>query len=221
MNNLPPAPKLGPPIHYIHVIWLAARADDPQEFFDELDADRWSIRSVRLYRYAAHVACSYDSPNWRDVMPEAAIDEPEIINRDTQFRARAISRKEFEAAWEAAQPENPLRFNVVDGTGQFLCPCCGLAGQFSNAPYRRLGGEIGCGICACCLWEPGFDDHAGASADAKSTIKASLLAYRAEWIAEGCPWRAAMAAPADWNGRTQCERLLAAHPHLTDPHEAS
>jgi hypothetical protein len=86
----------------IHVVWLAAFPDDPHEYYDELDADRWSIRCVRLYRDGSYKAFSYASPNGRDVMPEAAIDEAHVINRDTQFRARADTRQEFEAAWNAA-----------------------------------------------------------------------------------------------------------------------
>lgn len=213
-------PETGPPQSYIHVIWLAAGADEPQEYFDELDAARWSIRCVRLYRDGRREALSYASPNWRDVMPSAAIDEPAVINRDTQFRARAISREEFERVWEAAQPENPLRFNIVDEAGQFVCPCCGLAGQFSYAPYRPTGGVVGCGICASCLWEPGFDDDQGASAKAAPTIRGSLVAYRAEWVEQGFPWRATTAAPASWDGRAQCAELLRQYPHLADPDRA-
>jgi hypothetical protein len=100
MNHLPPT--LGSPASYIHVIWLAAFPEDVHEFYDELDAERWSIRCVRVYRDRSSTAFSYDSPNWRDVMPEAAIDEPDVINRDSQFLARTISREEFEAAWQGA-----------------------------------------------------------------------------------------------------------------------
>jgi hypothetical protein len=215
MTDWPPPPKLGPPTHYIHVIWLAAFPDDAQEFYDELDADRWSLRCVRLYRDGSRKAFSYDSPNWRDVMPAAAIDDPEVINRDTQFRARAITHEEFEIAWDAAHPENPLWFNIIDDIGQILCPCCGLAGQFSYPPYDARGGSIGSGICACCLWEPGFDDDAMASAEAKPTIKASLLTYREVWIAADYPWRTAIhAQPEKWDGHAQCEELLRRFPHL-------
>ncbi len=209
-------PKLGPPMHHVHVIWLAARTQDPQEYYDELDADRWSIRCVRVYRDGRHEAFSYASPNWHDVMPEAPISTPDKINRDTQFRARAILPAEFEAAWEAALPENPLDFNVVDNAGQFLCPCCGFSGQFSRAPYRPFGGVIGSGICGGCLWEPGFDDDPAACDDAKPTIKASLIAYRTAWIATDYSWRASMPAPANWNGRAQCESLLQRYPHLAE-----
>jgi hypothetical protein len=99
-------PQRGSPAHYIHVIWLAAFATDPQEYYDELDANRWSIRCVRLYRDGTSKAFNYESPNWRDVMPEAAIDEPDVINRDTQFLARPITRDAFEAAWQEANARN-------------------------------------------------------------------------------------------------------------------
>jgi hypothetical protein len=39
-------PTLGPPASYIHVIWLAAFPGDVHEYYDELDAGRWSIRCV-------------------------------------------------------------------------------------------------------------------------------------------------------------------------------
>jgi hypothetical protein len=100
-------PRLGPPNSYIHVIWLAAFPNDPHEYYDELDTERWSIRCVRVYRDRSYHACGYDSPNWRDVMPEAPVDDPDVINRDSQFRARTISKHEFEAAWRQATALKP------------------------------------------------------------------------------------------------------------------
>jgi hypothetical protein len=95
-------PKLGPPVHYIHVIWLAAFPDDVHEFYDELDAERWTIRCVRVYRDRSSRRFSYKSHNWRDVMPEATIGTSKEINRDSQFLARDITQEEFEDIWRAA-----------------------------------------------------------------------------------------------------------------------
>jgi hypothetical protein len=62
-------------------------------------------------------------------------------------------------------PSNdPLIFNIVAANDQFMCPCCGMTDQFTNAPYDEKGGIIGSGICASCFWEPGFDDSTAASA---------------------------------------------------------
>jgi hypothetical protein len=114
--------------------------------------------------------------------------------------------------------EDQLQFNVRSADGEWLCPCCGLAGQFGYPPYYAHGGVIGCGICACCMWEPGFDDDTMASADAKATVKASLDAYRTIWIGQGYPWRTKPwrenGTPANWDGRAQCEELLGRFPHL-------
>jgi hypothetical protein len=100
MTSTPP--KLGPPVHYIHVIWLAAFPNDVHEFYDALDAERWSIRCVRVYRDRSSRRFSYKSQNWRDVMPEAAIGTTKEINRDSQFLARDMTREEFEEIWRAA-----------------------------------------------------------------------------------------------------------------------
>lgn len=103
--TMEPKPRtVGPPISYIHVIWLAAFADDVQEFYDELDEARWSVRCVRVYRDRSYVRFDWHHPYWRDVMPEAPIENPDVINQDSQFRARAITKAEFEVVWAAATP---------------------------------------------------------------------------------------------------------------------
>ena len=55
-----------------------------------------------------------------------------------------------------ALPFEALNIRGEDG---FLCPVCGWPGTFSGDSYDpRLGGLIGTGICACCHFEPGYDD---------------------------------------------------------------
>lgn len=100
VTHLPRPPKVGPPLSYIHVVWLDAPDDQPVEYFDELDIERWSIRCIRKYRNGSTVRFDYHSANWRDLMPDAAIDEPDKINRDSQFRARVISRDVFDDIWK-------------------------------------------------------------------------------------------------------------------------
>lgn len=43
---LPEAPELGPPASYFHGIWVDAPEEEAVEWYDELDALRWSIRCV-------------------------------------------------------------------------------------------------------------------------------------------------------------------------------
>jgi hypothetical protein len=105
MNDLvalPGPPELGPPESWFCGVWLSANEDEPYEWYDELDASRWSIRCVRKYRDGRLEAYSYASDNWRDVMPETPIPPVETINRDPEFSAREISRAEFEAVWSEA-----------------------------------------------------------------------------------------------------------------------
>jgi len=99
---LPVPPQLGPPEGYVFCVWLAATDDEPFEWYDELDAERWSIRCVRKYRDGRFEAYSYASDNWRDTMPDAPMPLLETINRDPEFAAKDISPAEFEAVWSLA-----------------------------------------------------------------------------------------------------------------------
>ncbi len=106
-------------------------------------------------------------------------------------------------------------FNVQDDEGLWLCPACGFPGYSSAPAYTDEGrGLIGLTICACCLWEPGFDDDPNASRKARETPMTSLLAYRNAWATTflwaGKPER----RPPDFDGRAQLERLRILAPDL-------
>ena len=107
---LPGPPELGPPVSWIHGVWVSAPDNEPIDWFDELDALRWSIRCVRRFRDGSMRACSYASSNWRDEMPEAPIPPLKEINSNPEFRAKEITKEEFEILWEAA---NTLRKALV------------------------------------------------------------------------------------------------------------
>jgi hypothetical protein len=83
MISLPGPPKLGPPESYVHAVWLAAKEDEPIEYYDELDASRWSIRRARKYRDGRVGAFSYAGDNWRDEMPESSLP---VSKRSTRIR---------------------------------------------------------------------------------------------------------------------------------------
>jgi hypothetical protein len=106
MNELPGPPELGPPDSYFHGIWITAPEDMPCEYYDELDATRWSIRCVRKYRDGRLEAFSYASSNWRDVMPEIPIPPIASINEDSELSAEEISKAEFENVWNDATQES-------------------------------------------------------------------------------------------------------------------
>lgn len=98
----PGPPVLGPPASWFHGVWLDAPPDEPVDWYDELDPERWSIRCVRRFRDGSLKARSYASADWRSQMPEAPIPPLEEINENPEFRAREISQDEFEVAWKEA-----------------------------------------------------------------------------------------------------------------------
>jgi len=102
---LPGPPELGPPVSWVHGVWVSAPEDEPVDWFDELDALRWSIRCVRRFRDGSVRACSYATSDWRDQMPEAPIPSLEEINGNPEFRAKEITKEEFEILWEEANPQ--------------------------------------------------------------------------------------------------------------------
>jgi hypothetical protein len=99
---LPDAPKLGPPASYFHVIWIDAPEGEAVEWFDELDAERWSIRCVRKFQDGSWEGYSYASPAWREKMPDQPAPSREEINQNPEFLAKEIGRTEFEAVWQQA-----------------------------------------------------------------------------------------------------------------------
>lgn len=105
------------------------------------------------------------------------------------------------------------QFNILDD-GRLLCPACGFPDYANEPAYVERGGLAGGAICPCCLWEPGFDDDAGASAGAKATILDTLRAYRSDW--DGEPrWHGRLTGrPSGWDGRRQLARLFEVAPNV-------
>jgi|SRR5882724_3537299 len=99
---LPGPPELGPPASYFHGIWVGAPEDEPVEWFDELDALRWSIRCVRKFADGSVKAYSYAAPDWRYKMPDQPLPPLEEINKNPDFLGKEITNAEFEIVWEKA-----------------------------------------------------------------------------------------------------------------------
>jgi hypothetical protein len=104
------APYPGTANSYFHAVWFNAEADEPVDWYDELDAKRYPLRCVRRYRDGRLEAFSYASDNWRDVMPEGPIPPVAEINSNPEFSAKEISKTEFETMWtEANRPATTSR----------------------------------------------------------------------------------------------------------------
>jgi hypothetical protein len=86
-NILPGAPGLGPPASHFLGVWVGAPEDEAVEWYDELDASRWSIRCVREFRDGSLKAHSYASADWRDTMPDQPLPPLEEINENADLEA--------------------------------------------------------------------------------------------------------------------------------------
>ena len=110
--------------------------------------------------------------------------------------------------------EDARQFNIRDADGRLLCPACGCPAFSNEAAYDDRGGLIGAAICPCCLWEPGFNDTPGASADAQDTILISLRQYRAEWSRD-FQWRGRESRrPLGWGAEGQLAHLFELAPNV-------
>lgn len=104
---LPEAPELGPPASYFHGIWVDVPEEEAVEWYDELDALRWSIRCVRKFRDGSLKAYSYARPDRRYYMPDQPIPPLEEIDENAGFLGKEITQAEFEAVWERATASRP------------------------------------------------------------------------------------------------------------------
>ena len=83
---------------------------------------------------------------------------------------------------------------------KFVCPICGYPGLNKPAYDPQLGwADPSYGICACCRFEYGVTDLDRGFTHAQ---------WRAQWIADGMPWRSsARAALPGWDPREQLRTI--------------
>lgn len=87
---------------FIAVQWLHSSEHYPVELFSELDADRIEVRKVEVFadgRAQFADSTSHSGDTMLGLVPVPALDE---IAADAQFKPRAITADEFEAAWVVA-----------------------------------------------------------------------------------------------------------------------
>jgi hypothetical protein len=90
-------------VKYLRVGWKHQNPDDPVMLYSELNAERWEVRKVEVFRNGR---CGYASPEESSggtelgKVPVPALTE---IVKDPQFEPSEISREEFEAVWARRQ----------------------------------------------------------------------------------------------------------------------
>jgi hypothetical protein len=85
---------------YIRVEWKHELDDEPTMLYSELDADRWEVRKVELYRDGSYGWADRSFAAGGTRLGDATVPNLTEINLDPQFAASEITAAEFEEAWE-------------------------------------------------------------------------------------------------------------------------
>ena len=89
---------------YLHVRWTHAGETDPVEMYAELDADRYEVRKVEVFRDGRVVGVgSAGSTSKSTRLGELPVPPTVEIATDPQFDPREITREQFEAAWRGGR----------------------------------------------------------------------------------------------------------------------
>jgi hypothetical protein len=93
---------------WFHGTWITAPDAEALDWYDELDALRWSIRCVRRFRDGSLKAYSYASPDWRNEMPELPIPPLQEINDNSDFFARRFRTQSLRPSGEKQRVTDPI-----------------------------------------------------------------------------------------------------------------
>lgn len=109
----------------------------------------------------------------------------------------------------SADYQTEITVFIIDETGELVgshepyrCPVCGFLG-FPEAPWSE-DGRASLEICPSCGVQFGYTDLAAGDTAARALAHD---AWRARWIADGCPWRGAHPQPAGWDPAAQLQAL--------------
>jgi hypothetical protein len=84
---------------YLRVGWKHQNPDEPVTLYSELDADRWEVRKVEVFRNGRCGHASAEASSGGTELGRGPIPELHEIVKDPQFEPFEISRDEFEAVW--------------------------------------------------------------------------------------------------------------------------
>ena len=87
---------------YMKIEWLHDFRDEPVELYSELDASRWELRKVEVFRNGTYWYAWKNGAMGSSVLSEKRIPTMHEIGRDSQFRPTEISKENFEVLWQRA-----------------------------------------------------------------------------------------------------------------------
>src|SRR5262249_39749528 len=130
--------------------WLDVPDDEAVDWYDELDAERWSIRCVRRFRDGSWKALSYGDLDRRWQMPEAPIPPLDQIYDSPEFRAQRFRRpsssrsgsEQHTTARNSCADWSPRRRKpMIEGS----CHCGAVRWTFEGVPESATA----CNCTAC------------------------------------------------------------------------
>ncbi|MEU1277814.1 hypothetical protein [Streptomyces sp. NPDC005805] len=90
-------------MEYWRVEWIHEFESEPIVIFSEIDEVRYETRKVQQYRDRASLKSDEFHESSDIGLSEIRLESIDEVNQQPDFRARVISRSEFEVAWGEAQ----------------------------------------------------------------------------------------------------------------------
>ena len=92
---------------YLHVVWSGAGKSDPVDLYAELDAERFEVRKVEVFRDGRVGRAGRGASSRSTRLGELPVPSTAEIASDPQFEPREITREQFEAAWRGGRVREP------------------------------------------------------------------------------------------------------------------
>ena len=86
-------------MQYLYVAWEHNFEDEPKEFYMELNEERFQERVLEIFK-DGEIAYATSNQEFNTFLAKEAYPDIEEINATEEFRARIITKEEFEKVWK-------------------------------------------------------------------------------------------------------------------------
>lgn len=90
-------------MHYIKVLWLHGRPDDPIMLYSECDDDGWEIRKVEVFPDGSFVSTDEEYNGHGTGLGLEPIPSLDEISKSPNFQPSKIEKADFEKVWSKAK----------------------------------------------------------------------------------------------------------------------
>jgi len=89
---------------YIRVAWIHQHADEPVVLYGELDAQRFEVRKIEVFRDGSIGYANAEESTHGTRLGWEPVPELDVIARDPEFSPGEITHEEFEVLWRDRAP---------------------------------------------------------------------------------------------------------------------